>query len=635
MRPSGLGSFIFLVTFGLCAHFPALGSQADASSQSSKIISRLTEANQETSLPKRLLKLEMVRKSLTQGTERKSSVAPEIEDLVLWLSLQTRLEYALEILHQADRTQDTEEQIQKVMRDWDYLNKNFPDSPYLKYRERELARAELISAALLSKGTKKQKVLALQQFSRGFTRLYYNGAQNSQGVLAPALEGPAWQWLDPLYLKRYVELCKSDLESCREWVLRLNRLLPKWAEVRAPLAELPEIEAPQPPATETGRTSQAYRSVEPDAKLLEEFQIAISSGELKKAEELYEAFFKTYPKSSLRHRLLYWAATSREEVLPKPSSSTSTLSLIAHESPLSFYGLLATLRLKNDPLMAMNQLSGSFRTEGPMINPSPRENFDSRSSPQEVRTSRRLSYFEAEKDLRPIKLELRDLKYRSTQPADQILRVAGYNHQLKQHGAVFSALSELIARTPNVSGGLILELMVTTTLDWIFPMDFLEKIEPAALRAGVDPVLVLSLIKQESAFNAQVLSSAGAVGLMQLMPYTAREVDPEASVASLRDPSKNIELGVAYLKHLLTKFKGNIALSLAGYNAGPSAADRWHRALLALPHRKKSCLDFIETIPYRETKDYVATIIRNYYWYSFRLGRPLPESLDGFFWKSQ
>jgi len=95
-------------------------------------------------------------------------------------------------------------------------------------------------------------------------------------------------------------------------------------------------------------------------------------------------------------------------------------------------------------------------------------------------------------------------------------------------------------------------------------------IERIASRQQVEPSLVRAVIEVESQFHPQALSPKGALGAMQLMPQTARRY----GVADRRDPTQNIEGGVAYLKDLLGRFQGNIALALAAYNAGEHAVDR-------------------------------------------------------------
>jgi len=116
-------------------------------------------------------------------------------------------------------------------------------------------------------------------------------------------------------------------------------------------------------------------------------------------------------------------------------------------------------------------------------------------------------------------------------------------------------------------------------------------IEEAARRHDVDPNLVRSLIKVESNFNTHAVSSKGAMGLMQLMPATARTLN----VSNPFDPEQNVDAGVRHLKHLLNDFNGDVKLSLAAYNAGAGAVTRSK----GVP-------------PYPETRNYVKRITALY-----------------------
>jgi Transglycosylase SLT domain len=118
-------------------------------------------------------------------------------------------------------------------------------------------------------------------------------------------------------------------------------------------------------------------------------------------------------------------------------------------------------------------------------------------------------------------------------------------------------------------------------------------IEEAAARHDVDPNLVRAVIKVESNFNAHAVSAKGAMGLMQLMPSTARELN----VSNPFDPLQNVDAGVRHLKHLLNNYGGDIRLTLAAYNAGQGAVERHG----GVPR-------------FRETQDYVKRIT-NLYWH--------------------
>lgn len=143
-----------------------------------------------------------------------------------------------------------------------------------------------------------------------------------------------------------------------------------------------------------------------------------------------------------------------------------------------------------------------------------------------------------------------------------------------------------------------------------------------AVTQQANPALVHAIIRQESRFKADAISSAGAQGLMQLMPKTALKTAQKTKtrLGSLCDPNVNVPLGCAHLRELLDKYKGSMILAIAAYNAGAKPVNEWIKKYGDPRELGVDLIDWIETIPYAETRNYVQRVWENYAYYVQRLG---------------
>jgi soluble lytic murein transglycosylase len=165
-----------------------------------------------------------------------------------------------------------------------------------------------------------------------------------------------------------------------------------------------------------------------------------------------------------------------------------------------------------------------------------------------------------------------------------------------------------------------------------FPMGY-QMVIQSFVPGHVDPFLVAGLIREESLYSARVVSPVGAIGLMQLMPATAKKVarqlglrDSDYDPQGLYEPEHNIQLGTYYLGQLLNEFQDNIIYSVAAYNAGPQAVKRW-----IAQNGQRDPDEFVELIGYRETRGYVKRVVGSYRIYRMLFGDACQgASLDRF-----
>lgn len=158
-------------------------------------------------------------------------------------------------------------------------------------------------------------------------------------------------------------------------------------------------------------------------------------------------------------------------------------------------------------------------------------------------------------------------------------------------------------------------------LDVRFPLAYKETITKVSASTKLDPNFIFAVARQESAFLEQARSSVGAMGLMQIMPATARQTARKSGISHrdqyLLDPEYNINLGSQYLTELLQQFNNNRILAIAAYNAGPHRVNRW---MEDIPQDLPFDI-WIETIPFKETRGYVQNVLAFSVIYAYRMGK--------------
>jgi soluble lytic murein transglycosylase-like protein len=149
----------------------------------------------------------------------------------------------------------------------------------------------------------------------------------------------------------------------------------------------------------------------------------------------------------------------------------------------------------------------------------------------------------------------------------------------------------------------------------LYPVHYNDVIGKHSRQYEIDPLFVASMIREESRYNAGIVSWAGARGLMQIMPSTGSDLARRLNIRRfssdmLFDPDVNIQMGTWYMKDLMNRFQNNHALVAGAYNGGPGRMQRWVSSM------DTSDLDeFIEDIPITETRRHIKKVLDSYYIY--------------------
>jgi soluble lytic murein transglycosylase-like protein len=473
---------------------------------------------------------------------------------------------------------------------WAKIIDQYLYSPWYAGAAKEIGKSELAEA--LAKVERKANGEAQRLFEKAFQRL--------------TLENGTYL-VRPRHLDAYADLClKKKTEVCAAWILKFgNQYSKNSAESKLLAKKYPEIIEAAKPTFANSKVTTGYKQKDADEVAFDDLFPMVVEENWSGAVDALKKFLEEYPRSTHRFRARYWLAT----VLARKSAEDAKLHYeqLVRETPLTVYGLLAMFALKESP-------EGRFKGNAPELI----DHDDLQSTTEATRLGRVKKLIAAKAD-RLAAIDLRSIRSRDTASGPYLLWLSSLASVAGSHLTTFAILSDLIARADE-------NVYSSEGLDLVFPIVEWPTIEKQGSANGVDPVLILSLIKQESAFEREASSGVGASGYMQLMPFTASDIEADVERRDLLEAETNIRIGTKYLKKLLDKYKGNSALALAAYNAGPTAVDRWIREGRA----SRSFMEFVEQIPYKETRDYVGTIFRNYVWYKFRIKGERVTTADAF-----
>jgi soluble lytic murein transglycosylase len=321
------------------------------------------------------------------------------------------------------------------------------------------------------------------------------------------------------------------------------------------------------------------------------------------AADTLEAYVRRFPTSSYVPDALYWLGRIYERS-GHPDRARGFYVAAASRFPLTYFGARAADRMRPEPDgLGPSPLDSAEVLS--MIPPAPK--LLPLDGPVTEKLAEREDRARALSDIAfdsSAELEYRAAFAMSRSPKF-LVEAAGAAVAAGHYGAAMLAVRQAF---PQLEARRVSEI---PTEAWraAFPLPYEPSVRDAAARNQLDPMLVAGLIRQESAFESNAMSRVGAVGLMQVMPKTATKLARQLKVRYVRslltDPGYNLQLGSRYLANLIQAY-GNPEAALAAYNAGEDRVAQWTAGQNFL-----ETAEFVESIPFTETREYVQIVMRN------------------------
>ena len=307
------------------------------------------------------------------------------------------------------------------------------------------------------------------------------------------------------------------------------------------------------------------------------------AGRMRKAASVFAAVARR--PGADRAAALYWEARSLERA---GAPASDVYEALLRQFPESYYAMLAERRMSRREGSALAERA---HTADAVVGPGP--------AAKSISPLPRFDELRA-MELKPLaRVELAAYS-RRTSNADPLILARAFAEVDGYRQAIQIAVRQHLCA------------LESPLLSLCYPLAFWPFIQRETDRQGLDPFLVLAVVRQESLFDAEAVSSADARGLMQLLPSTADRIAREIAredfqPKNLFDAEHNLLLGMTYLRDLLARYQGDVTRALAAYNAGEAAVDKWQAR-----HGQLEDDEFVESISYRETLSYVKRVLQNH-----------------------